>query len=82
MESFYLTPRRLTLGAVHKLGLQEVGVGGQKKKTNLVNVVCERPLKYSQLISSSDNKKILLTTRNVGLDSGRYATKYYYLKES
>ena len=34
-------------------------------------------LKCSQLISSSDNKKILLTTRNVRLDSGRYATKYY-----
>ena len=28
----------------------------------------------SQLISSSDNKKILLTTRNVRLGSGRYAT--------
>ena len=27
---------------------------------------------------SSDNKKILLTTRNVRLDSGCYATKYYY----
>ena len=24
-----------------------------------------------------DNKKILLTTRNVRLDSGHYATKYY-----
>ena len=32
----------------------------------------------SPLISSSDNKKILLTTRNVRLDSGRYATKYYW----
>ena len=34
-------------------------------------------LKGSQLISSSDNKKILLTTRIVRLDSGHYATKYY-----
>ena len=34
-------------------------------------------LSCSQLISSSDNKKILLTTRNVSLDSGNYATKYY-----
>ena len=33
-------------------------------------------LKYSQLILSSDNKKILLTTRNVRQDSGRNATKY------
>ena len=33
-------------------------------------------LKCSQQISSSNNKKILLTTRNVRLDSGRYATKY------
>ena len=32
------------------------------------------------MISSSDNKKILLTSRNVRLDSGRYATKYYYKK--
>ena len=53
------------MGAVHKLRLQEEGVGGQKnrlfvkfytienvngggvggpKKTNLVNIVCERPL--------------------------------------
>ena len=32
----------MTLGAVHKLRLQEEGVGGQKKP-NLVNVVCERP---------------------------------------
>ena len=38
----------------------------------------EYTLKCSQLISSSDNKKILLTTRNVILDSGHYATKYYY----
>ena len=27
---------------------------------------------------TSNNKKILLTTRNVRLDSGHYATKYYY----
>ena len=33
--------------------------------------------RLQQLISTSDNKKILLTTRNVRLDSGRYATKYY-----
>jgi hypothetical protein len=38
----------------------------------------EYTLRCSQLISSSDKKKILLTTRNVRLDSGRYATKYYY----
>ena len=36
-------------------------------------------LTCSQLISSSNNKKILLTTRNVRLDSGHYATKYYYM---
>ena len=41
-----------------------------------------QPLKYIlkcfQLISSSDNKKILLTTsRNVRLDSGGSATKYH-----
>ena len=30
------------------------------------------------MISSSDIKKILLTTRNVRLDSGNYATKYYW----
>jgi hypothetical protein len=29
------------------------------------------------MFSTSDNKKILLTTRNVRLDSGHYATKYY-----
>ena len=40
-------------------------------------IVLQYTLKCSQLISSSDNKKILLTTRNVWLDSGRYATKYY-----
>jgi hypothetical protein len=32
--------------------------------------------------SSSDNKKILLTTRNVRLDSGRYAPKYYIWQNS
>ena len=37
----------------------------------------EYTLKCSQLISSSNNKKILLTTRNVRLDSGLYAIKYY-----
>ena len=41
-------------------------------------IVLEHTLKCSQLISSSDNKKILLTTKNVRLDSGHYATKYYY----
>ena len=40
--------------------------------------VLKYTLKCSQLISSSDNKKILLTTRIVRLDSGLYATKYYY----
>ena len=39
-------------------------------------------LKCSQLISSSDNKKILLTTKNVRLDSGHYATKYYFCLSS
>ena len=29
--------------------------------------------------SYSDNKKILLATRNVRLDSGHNATKYYFL---
>jgi hypothetical protein len=41
----------------------------------------EYTLKCSQLISSSDNKKILLTTRNVRLNSGRCATKYYFFIE-
>ena len=45
---------------------------------NSVKLFSNIPLKCSQLISSSDNKKILLTTRNVRLDSGRYATKYYF----
>ena len=45
----------------------------------ICKIVLEHTLKCSQLISSSDNKKILLTTRNVRLDSGRYATKYYYI---
>ena len=43
----------------------------------ICKIVFEYNRKYSQLISSSDNKKILLTTRNVRLDSGHYATKYY-----
>ena len=47
--------------------------------SKICKIVLEYTLKCSQLISSSDNKKILLTTRNVGLDSGRYATKYYVL---
>ena len=33
-------------------------------------IVREYTVKCSQLISSSDNKKILLTTKNVRLDSG------------
>ena len=40
----------------------------------ICKIVLEHTLKCSQLISSSDNKKILLTTRNVRLDSGHYAT--------
>jgi hypothetical protein len=45
--------------------------------SKICKIVLEYTLKFSQLISSSDNKKILLTTKNVRLDSGRYATKYY-----
>ena len=45
--------------------------------SKICKIVLEYTLKCSQLISSSDNKKILLTIRNVRLDSGRYATKYY-----
>ena len=45
--------------------------------SKICKIVLEHTLKCSQLISSSDNKKISLTTRNVWLDSGRYATKYY-----
>ena len=44
----------------------------------IYKIVLEYTLKCSQLISYSDNKKILLTTRNVRKDSGCYATKYYY----
>ena len=47
--------------------------------SKICKIVLEYTLKCSQLISSSDNKKILLTTRNVRLDSGRYATKYYFM---
>ena len=37
-------------------------------------------LLYPEMFSTdSDNKKILLTTKNVRLDSGRYATKFYFL---
>ena len=46
--------------------------------SKICKIVLEYTLKCSQLISSSDNKKILLTTRNVRLDSGHYATKYYF----
>ena len=44
--------------------------------SKICKIVLEYTLKCSQLISSSDNKKILLKTRNVRLDSGYYATKY------
>ena len=47
--------------------------------SSLTQFVLPYNLKCSQLISSSDNKKILLTTRNVRLDSSRYATKYYFI---
>ena len=46
--------------------------------SKICKIVLEYTLKCSQLISFSDNKKILLTTRNVRLDSGCYALKYYY----
>ena len=46
--------------------------------SKICKIVLKNTLKYSQLISSSANKKILSTTRNVRLDSGHYATKYYY----
>jgi hypothetical protein len=46
--------------------------------SKICKIVLEYTLKCSQLISSSDSKKILLTTRNVRLDSGCYATKYYF----
>ena len=46
--------------------------------SKICKIFLEYTLKCSQLISSSDNKKILLTTRNVRLDSGHYATKYYF----
>ena len=45
--------------------------------SKICKIVLKYTLKYSQLILSSDNKKILLTTRNVRLDSGLNATKYY-----
>ena len=46
--------------------------------SKIYKIVLEYTLKSSQLISSSDNKKILLTTKNVRLDSGHYATKYHF----
>ena len=49
--------------------------------SKICKVVLKYTLKCSQLISSSDNKNILLTTRNVRLDSGRYATKYYFIAQ-
>ena len=45
--------------------------------SKICKIVLEYTLKYSKLISSSDNKEILLTTRNVRLESGHYATKYH-----
>ena len=42
--------------------------------SKICKIVLEYTLKCSHLISSSDNKKILLTTRNVRLVSGHYAT--------
>jgi hypothetical protein len=42
----------------------------------ICKIVLEYTLKCSQLISYSDNKKILLTTKTVRLDSGHYATKH------
>ena len=47
--------------------------------SKICKIVLEYTLKCSQLVSSSDNKKILLTTRNVWLDSSHYATKYQFL---
>ena len=38
--------------------------------------VLENTLNYFQLISFSDNMKILLTSRNVRLNSGHFETKY------
>ena len=43
----------------------------------ICKIVLEYTLNCSQLISFSDNKKILLTTRTVWLDSGCHATKKY-----
>jgi hypothetical protein len=43
-------------------------------ETDAEKIVLEYTLKCSQLISPSDNKKI---SKNVRLDSGTYATKYY-----
>ena len=45
--------------------------------SKICKIILKNSLKYSQLMSASDNKKIWLTTRNVRLDSGHYATKYY-----
>jgi hypothetical protein len=46
--------------------------------SKICKIVLEYTQKCSQLISSSDNKKILLTTKKVRLDAGHYATKYYF----
>ena len=55
----------------HVASLLSTGVDNEKD-------FLEYTLKCSQLISSSDNKKILFTTRNARLDSGRYPIKYYF----
>ena len=46
--------------------------------SKICKIGLEYTLKCSQVISSSDNKKILLTTKNVRLDSGRYASKILF----
>ena len=46
--------------------------------SKIYKIVQENTLKFSKLILSSDNKKILLTTKKVRLNSGHYATRYYY----
>ena len=44
--------------------------------SKISKIVFANTLKYSQLISYSDSKKILLTTKIVRLNLGHYATKY------
>ena len=50
----------------------------QRFSRGLFSNICT--LKCSQLISSSGNKKILLTTTDVRLDSGRYAIFAIFFK--